>query len=175
MQKTVITYGVIAGLILTVVGYATKSLWMGDDGKMNMELSMVLGYLNMIVALSMVFFGIRQFREKQLGGKITFGRAFMTGLFITLIASAFYVIGWMIYYHNSDMAQTFPVQYLDHMKEKWTAAGLSATEIDAKSETFARNMEMYKNPVIMAGMTLMEILPVGLFITLLSALILKKK
>ena len=175
MQKTVITYGVIAGLILTVVGYATKSLWIGDDGKMNMDLSMILGYLNMIVALSMVFFGIRQYREKHTGGTITFGRAFKVGFFICLIASVFYVVGWMIYYNTSDMAQTFPVQYLEHMKQKWTAAGLSAAEIDAKSATFARNMEMYKNPVIMAGMTLMEILPVGLVITLLSALILKKK
>ncbi len=175
MQKTVITYGVIAGLILTIVGFATKSLWMSDDGKMNMDLSMILGYLNMIVALSMVFFGIRQFREKYSGGKISFGRAFKVGFFICLIASAFYVIGWMIYYHNSEMAQTFPVQYLDHMKQKWTTAGLTAAEIDEKSASFARNMEMYKNPVIMAGMTLMEILPVGLIITLLSALILKKK
>jgi hypothetical protein len=42
---------------------------------------------------------------------------------------------------------------------------------------FARDLslEMYKNPVIMAGITLMEILPVGLLITLISSFILKKK
>ncbi|MDQ3017136.1 MAG: DUF4199 domain-containing protein, partial [Bacteroidota bacterium] len=146
-----------------------------EDGRMNMELSIVLGYLNMLISLSMVFFGIRQFREKHLGGKITFKKAFAIGFLICLIASAFYVVGWMIYYNVSDMAQTFPIQYLEYMKEKWTAAGLSATEIDAKAAAYASNMEMYKNPVIMAGMTLMEILPVGLVITFLSALILKKK
>ena len=34
--------------------------------------------------------------------------------------------------------------------------------------------EMYKNPLIRFGMTLMEIVPVGLIITLLSAFLLKR-
>jgi hypothetical protein len=34
---------------------------------------------------------------------------------------------------------------------------------------------MYKNPFVNAGMTYMEILPVGLLVSLISALILKRK
>jgi len=60
-------------------------------------------------------------------------------------------------------------------KEKWAEAGMTTEQINAKAEGYAKNMELYKNPVIMAGMTLMEILPVGLIITLISALILKRK
>ena len=129
----------------------------------------------MIISLSMIFFGIRQYRERHLGGKISFGKAFKVGFLIALVASVIYVIGWMIYYNTSEVAQNFPAQYLEHMKEKWAEAGMSTEQINTKAEGFARNMELYKNPVIMAGMTLMEILPVGLIITLISALILKRK
>ena len=109
-------------------------------------------------------------------GKITFGKAFKVGILITLIASVMYVIGWLIYYNTSDMAQTFPAQYLEHLKEQWKASGMSAEEINEKAATTQKNMEMYaNNPVIMIGMTLMEIFPVGLLITLISAFILKRK
>ena len=175
MQKTVLTFGVISGLIIAVLWMATRSLWMDPDGQMDMSKGELIGYTNMIVALSMIFFGIRQYRERYLGGHITFGKAFKVGLFITLIASAIYVIWWMVYFNTSEVAQTFPEQYLQHMKEQWAAAGMTSDEINQKTQGFEKNLELYKNPVIMAGMTLMEILPVGLIISLLSALILKRK
>lgn len=175
MQKTVLTFGVISGLIVVGLWHATRSLWMGENGEMDMSKGELFGYINMIVALSMIFFGIRQFRERHLGGKISFGKAFKVGFLISLIASAIYVIGWMIYYNTSDIAQTFPAQFMEHWKEQLTASGMTADQINAKMAEYDKNWELYKNPVIMAGMTLMEILPVGLIITLISALILKKK
>jgi hypothetical protein len=36
-------------------------------------------------------------------------------------------------------------------------------------------MDMYKNPIFRFALTIMEVLPVGLVITLLSALLLKRK
>jgi hypothetical protein len=175
MQKTVLTFGIISGLIIVVLWMATRSLWMDPDGQMDMFKGEIIGYTNMIVALSMIFFGIRQYREGYMGGQITFGKAFKVGLFITLIASAIYVIWWMVYFNTSEVAQSFPEQYLQHMKEQWAASGMSSAEVQQKTEGFEKNMELYKNPLVMAGMTLMEILPVGLIVTLISALILKRK
>jgi hypothetical protein len=91
------------------------------------------------------------------------------------VASAIYVIGWMIFFNISEIAQTFPEQYMEYMKEQWAAKGLSVDEINEKSKKIEMNFENYKNPVIMAGMTLLEILPVGILISLISALILKRK
>jgi|SRR5687768_13509122 len=175
MQKTVLTFGLIAGLIVVILWHATRPLWMDADGKMNLDSSEIIGYTNMIVALSMIFFGIKQFRDRYSGGVISFKRAFTVGFLIALVASAIYVIGWMIYYNVSESAQNFLPQYLEHMKEQWAAKGLSEEEINQRTAGFQKNVELYENPIIMAGMTLMEILPVGLLITLISALILKKK
>src|SRR5579872_1258831 len=94
MRKVVLTYGVIAGLIICVL-MVVVGLGTSDHG--DYSLSVVLGYATMIVALSMVFFGIRQYRDAYSGGAIKFGRAFLIGLYITLIASVFYVAGWKIY------------------------------------------------------------------------------
>jgi uncharacterized protein DUF4199 len=82
----------------------------------------------------------------------------------------------MIFYNTNEVAQTFPEQYLAHMREQWASAGMSADEINTKIAGYEKNMEMYSNNyLVFAGMTMMEILPLGIVITLLSALILKRK
>ena len=138
MKKTVITFGLISGLIIIVLGYTTTNLFTDESGKMDFSKGELFGYINMIVALSMIFFGVRQYRERYLGGKISFGQAFKAGLLITLIASTLYVIGWMVYFHTSESAQTFPIQYLEHMKVKWASAGMSQEEITQKSARFGK-------------------------------------
>lgn len=175
MKRTVLTFGLISGFIILLLGTATRPIWMGDQGKMDMSTGELLGYINMLIALTMVFFGIRQYREKQPGGLLTFGQAFKVGILITLVASVIYVAGWMIYYYTSETAQTFPAQYLAYMKEQWNAKGLPADEIASRVEGYEKNMALYNNPFIMFLMTFFEIFPVGLLITLISAFLLKKK
>ena len=107
-------------------------------------------------------------------GTITFGNAFKIGILITLVASLFYVIGWMIYYHSTDSASNFLEQYMEYTATKMEAAGSTQTEIDEFKKESIDFAEMYKNPLVMAGVTLLEIFPVGLIISLLSSLILKR-
>ncbi|MBK9984572.1 MAG: DUF4199 domain-containing protein [Saprospiraceae bacterium] len=144
MQKTVFTFGLISGLIIVVLGFATQALLMGDNGEMDMSKGEIFGYLTMIVALSMIFFGIRQFRDRHLSGLISFGQAFKVGFLIALIASAIYVIGWMVYYNTSETAHNFPAKYLEHMKEQWAASGISQDEINARSAGLAKTWNHIK-------------------------------
>ena len=60
---------------------------------------------------------------------------------------------------------------LDEMK----ASGASQVEIDKKTKEMENFARMYKNPFFNAMMTYAIILPVGLIVTLISALILKRK
>lgn len=175
MQKIIWTFGLIGGAVVTLLMLTTSSLWMGDDAPMDMGTGEILGYVSMIVALSTIFFGIRSYRDKHLGGRITFGKAFRVGLLITLVASVIYVAGWMLYFNVSEAAQQFPDRYLDYLVAQMHEAGKSQAEIDAETAKYRENMELYKNPLVMTGVTLMEILPVGLLITLASSLILKRK
>jgi amino acid transporter len=170
MRRIVITYGLIAGAIVCAMMYLTMPI--GKE-KNDFEMGEILGYVSMIVALSMVFFGVKIFRDKHLEGKITFGKGFVTGLYITLIAAVMYCVGWEIYYNTaaSDFMANYTTNYIEKMQEE----GASQQEIDEMTAEMASMSEMYKNPVIRFGMTFMEIFPVGLLISLISAGILRRK
>ena len=175
MRRTVIKYGLLAGAILVAFFMTTKGLWISADGKIDMAKGEIFGYTNMILSLSMIFFGVRHYRNNYLEGKIKFGKAFWVGFLIAMVASAIYVIGWMIYANVTGSAQDFMDQYLEYYKLKWVESGMQAEEIANKTAEFQKNAELYQNPFVMALFTLIEILPVGLLVALISAFLLKKK
>ena len=87
MKKTVLTFGLIAGLVICVL--MGGSLLVAD--KIGSGHSMLLGYTMMVASFLLVYFGIRSYRDNNLGGQISFGRAFTCGLLITLITTVCYV------------------------------------------------------------------------------------
>ena len=124
-----------------------------------MENGELVGYSTMIVALSLIFFGIKSYRDNHLQGSITFGKALKVGLLITLIASLIYAITWEVIYNTMT---DFVTQMGDKYFEKLKAEGSTQAEIDEYKA-------IYENPFIRFAMTLMEIAPVGILISLLSA------
>lgn len=170
MKKTVLTYGPIAGVVIVLL----MALFIGIMGKeQDFQVGEILGYASMIVALSTIFVGIRKYRDDELGGMITFGKAFQVGLLITLVASAIYVAAWM-FYSAGGGANEMMTAYLDQMVEKMEASGATQAEIDAKVSEMEQFQEMYKNPIVKIGITFLEIFPVGLIISLIAAGLLRK-
>ncbi len=169
MKKNVLVFGLIAGAIVSV--FAASVAFVGDNS--DYDHSMLVGYAAMLVAFSFAFVGIKNYRDKYNGGLITFGKAFKTGFFISLIASTMYVITWMIVFHF--FVPDFMDKYAEHMLKQAAAKGASAAEIAATTSEMATYKELYKNPVMVALLTYMEILPVGILVTLISAFILKRK
>jgi putative exporter of polyketide antibiotics len=171
MKKIVLIYGLIAGAIVGSMLLITMPLY--ESGALKFENGELLGYTTMVVALSLVFFGIKSYRDNHLGGSIKFGNAAKVGLLITLIASLLYAVSWEITYNN--MKGDFIKQYSEKQSQKMKAKGASEAEIVASEKKMAEYGELYKNPIIRFAMTLMEIMPVGIIISLLSAALLRKK
>lgn len=173
MKKNILIYGVISGLIAASLMLFNMSYLSHCEGKVDFDTSMVIGYAGMLIAFSLVFIGIRNYRNNYNNGLISFGKAFKIGILIVLIASTFYVVAWMIdfFYFNPD----FMDKYSAHMLDKLKASGSPQAEIDKEAKDMADFAVLYKNPLVNAGMTYLEILPVGLVVTLISALILKRK
>ena len=69
----------------------------------------------------------------------------------------------------------FVDKYASYVVEKAKASGASQQVIDAKLQQMKSFKEMYNNLFINAAITLLEPLPVGLLVTLISAAILTKK
>lgn len=135
--------------------------------------NMVMGFTLMILAFSFIFVGIKNYRDKFNNGVISFGKAFKIGISIALIASTVYVVTWLIAYYG--FIPDFMDKYAAHVIDQARAAGKSTVEINKAIAEMADYKEMYKTPIGVILLTYMEILPVGLVITLISALILKRK
>jgi hypothetical protein len=170
MKKNVLVFGLISGLIISVLMIIFMAITKANP---DYEIGMILGYTSMLLSFSFVFVGIKNFRDKYNEGMINFGKAFKIGLFITLISSTFYVITWLFEFYF--FIPNFMNDYADHMLKTVQTSGASQAEIDATIAQMASYKEMYKNPIFIILLSYMEVLPVGLIITTLSALILKKK
>src|SRR6202789_3058376 len=96
MKKTVLTFGLIAGLMISVLMDGSVLL----AHKIGSGHSLVLGYSNMGASFLLIYFGIRSYRDNALAGQISFGRAFACGILITLISSVCYVVMWEVLYFN---------------------------------------------------------------------------
>ena len=168
MKKRTLIFGLISGLFVTTV----MDIGMANIYDTDKQGSMVFGYATMLVAFSLIFVSIKTWRDNN-GGSISFGRAFRIGLSITLIASTIYVLGWMIEYY------VFFPDFYDksefHSIAKLKAAGATLSQIQAKTQYYEQLKQMIKNPLVHAFMTYIEILPVGLLVSLIAALILKRK
>jgi hypothetical protein len=170
MKKIVWTFGLIAGGILGVV-IATMPLYL--NGTMNFDHAEIVGYTVMVLAFVLVFLGIRSYRENVGGGAITFGKAFQVGILVTLVACTVYVATWEIVYFN--FLPDFADKYAALTLEKMRTRGATEAAIARTAEEMGKFKVWYKNPLLNAGMTYLEVFPVGLVVTLVSAAILRRK
>lgn len=173
MKKIILSHGLIAGIIVAILMLATVNYLSHCEGNVDYGTSMLIGYASMLLALSLVFVGIRTYRNKYNGGVISFGRAFKVGMLIVLIAATIYVIAWLVdfYFFIPDFAEKYSAHGLDQLR----AGGASQLKIDEKTKEMAEMVKMMKNPLMNALFTYAEILPVGILVTLVSSLILKRK
>jgi hypothetical protein len=169
MRKSVLTYGLVAGVILSVTMLATVPF----QDRIGFDKGWLVGYATMVVAFLMVYFGIRSYRDDVAGGSVTFGRALAVGLSITLVASACYVVTWEFVLHQ--LVPDFADKYAAYAVESARKAGATDAEIAEKVKEMAEFKEMYRNPFVNVAMTLLEPLPVGLLFTFVSAGMLSRK
>lgn len=169
MKKTVLVFGLLSGAVAAALMFTTLPFadWIG------FERGLIVGYTTIIISFLLVFFGIRSYRENVGGGSITFGRAFAVGILITLISCVCYVVAWEVLYYK--FMPDFADKYAAHVLEKAKAAGATAEAIQAKMDEVKQLKHILDNPLLNAAATFIEPFPVGLVITLISALILRKR
>jgi hypothetical protein len=170
MKRNVLVYGIISGLCVAIFMsfsvaycYAANSF----DG------SMLVGYMAMLLSFSVIFVGVKNYRDQHSGGMISFGKALQISLYMTLIASTMYVIGWMIAYYNF-----FP-DFMEKLASYQLSPGkvnqMTPAEVAGVREQMETFRHWYATPVGVAAATYMEILPLGIVVSLITAIILKRK
>jgi Protein of unknown function (DUF4199) len=169
VKKTVLTFGLIAGVIISVL--MDGSLLLAD--KIGSSHSMALGYTIMVASFLLIYFGIRSYRDNELAGQISFGRAFACGILITLVTTVCYVATWEVLYFN--FMPHFMDGYFAAQIHKVQSSGLDPATIAARVAAIQRSAQLYQNPFVNMAYTFIEPFPVGLIITLVSAAVLRRK
>lgn len=173
MKKIVLTFGAISGLIISIF----MLLFIHFSGaERDFKVAEIIGFAVIFLASALIFFAIKSYRDNHNGGVVSFGKAFLIGLYITLIASAIHTTGWMIYYQagpgKEHMAEYFN-SYVEEVKES------DKSEEDKQKEIaeLEQQREMFAaNPLLVALVTFLSEVPTGgIPISLISALILMRK
>lgn len=173
MKKIIYQFGLIAGVIVSAMLILATNIFSGIED-FNYDLGQLTGYASMLVAFSTIFVGVKRHRDRNLGGVITFKKALAIGLAITLIASALYVITWMVISGGAN-AEALMDTYFQQAIDQANNSGKSAEAIKAEVDKLNRMKENYGNPIVKILITLSEIFPVGLVVSIISAFILRKK
>jgi hypothetical protein len=167
MLRIILIYGAVGGLIVAVPMVVSMLTLTEDTVPENAAL---YGYLSMLLAFTMVFVGVKHYRDKVLGGVIRFLPALGVGLGISAVASLFWVVGWEI---TLATGFDFGTAYLDSLVAAAQARGAPAAEIEQIRAETAEFLAMYANPLFRVPITFVEMFPIGALISLFSAAVLR--
>lgn len=165
-MRYALVYGAIAGAIAVGVIIAGIALKLPSHFQ-----SEWFGYTVMLIALSMIFVGVKRYRDVECGGVIGFKRAVAVGLGIAAVAGVIYVATWETYVALSgiDYMGDYSAKALADMR----AAGASPAEIASTSAELRDLAISMRNPLVRIPMVFLEIFPVGLLVALVSAALLR--
>jgi hypothetical protein len=169
MKKDVWKYGLLSGLVLAIA----MGLTVPFEHHIKASYGMAVGYTIMVLSFLIVFVGVKHYRDTVCGGSITFGRAFSTGALMMLIACICYVAMWEVL--SATVEKNFAHEYAASMVKHAQDSGLQGAALDAKIADAHQFEVMYSNPLYRMSMTMLEPLPVGLVMAVVTAGILRRK
>lgn len=168
MKRTVLRYGLISGLVIFVLFVLSYAIF---GSSTDFDTREVFGYAAIILSLLFVFFGIKHYRDKENAGRLSFGKGLKVGLLITLIPAAVFGLFSVIYTEviNPDFQETYYSHYMAEMQKTMTPEKFEV----AKAE-FESQKAMFANPLFNFGLMFFTVFIIGVIISVISTLILKR-
>lgn len=170
MHKIVWRFGLLSGVVLGGL-LAASVPWMRSES-IDFDQAALFGYASMVAAFVFVFLGIRAYRNEVGDGSLGFGRGLAVGALITVVAATVYVVTWQVL--HTVFIPDFVERYADHSLAAMRADGATAEVIRRAEEDMARFATLYANPFFRVGITYLEVIPVGLVVSAVSAVVLRR-
>ena len=171
MKKDVLKYGLLSGLALAILLAVTVPF--EHQHHTSEGWGLAVGYTIMVLSFLIVFVGVKHYRDTECGGSITFGRALAAGALMMLISCACYVAMWEAL--TATVEKNFAHEYTAVLVKRAQNSGLQGAALEARIAEARKFEAMYSNPLYRASMTLLEPLPVGIVMALVTAGILRRK
>ncbi len=169
MLRKILGYGTIAGAVVAIPMCAMTLF----PEHVPLAYGALIGYTTMLIALSTVFVAIKRYRDQDRGGVIGFWRALGLGLAISFVASVLYVASWEAVQAatHMDFASDYAAAVIRGQQKKGVS-GEALAKVTAEMEQFKID---YANPLFRLPMTFIEIFPVGVLVSLISAGLLRNR
>lgn len=169
MFRKILSYGLVAGLVAGIPVSAVAIA--GHRTGLSETASMAISYLIMLIALSLVFVAIKRQRDVELGGVIRFWPALGLGIGISVFAGIVYVAAFEAL--AAILHFDFAIVYSNAMIQQARASGASAAELAAVTAKAAQVRAQLSDPLFLLPMVFIEIFPVGVLVSLISASLLR--
>ncbi|WP_350284530.1 DUF4199 domain-containing protein [uncultured Croceitalea sp.] len=167
MKKTILRYGLYGAITICILfllaWYLGKGLsYSGQE---------IIGYASMIISLGFVYFGIKHYRDKENEGKLTFKKAMVIGIMISLITALAFGLIDVVYIEliNPDFSTEYYTHMVDEMKNS-----LSPDEFELKLAEMESQKELFANPLFSFAIMALTVFVIGFIISLISSLILQR-
>lgn len=171
MKNIVWKFGLLAGAILLI--WVTSEWLLGRDiDPQYFSSGEKIGYTIMVLAMGLIFFAIKQVRDKELGGTLSFGKGLTIGTVTNLIASTIFGLFNIVYLRL--LSPDFLSIYNQHFRQGIVNSKLPQVEIDAQLAQLDASKELYLNPEFNAFIMFATVFLIGLAVTLISATVLRK-
>ncbi|WP_103069735.1 DUF4199 domain-containing protein [Aquimarina sediminis] len=168
MKNTILRYGIYSAISICLL--ALLSWFLGK--KLDYSIQEIIGYAGIIVSLLFVFFGIKHYRDKENNGLVSFGKAFLIGILITLFASL--AFGLLDIVYNKLINPDFVSEYYAHYAEKMKSS-LPPSEFQIKLKELEAQKELFSNAYMSFLLMAVTVFIIGFIISLISAFILQRK
>lgn len=168
MKSTLLKFGTYSFLTALILFFIALTVF----GNMDYGTQEVIGYASIILSLIFIFPGIKHFRDTVNHGSVSFGKAFVVGLLIALCAGiGFAVIDYIFTaYINPDFLDNYMAHQLTEMEKT-----LPAAEFETQKAAMEQQMKDFGSSGFMAFIMFITVVLIGIIISLISALILKRK
>ena len=168
MNSIVLKYGLYATSIVVGIPFL---MWVFIAGEPNYDLGEIIGYATMVLCMTFVFLGIREYRDRQLNGTIPFGQALKVGVLIALIPSTAFGIYDLLYvaYLDPGFYDAYYSQYIADLQ-----SSLPKEELEAAIAEVEAQKAIFTNPLMQFLVMFLTVFLIGFVVSLLSSMILKK-
>lgn len=148
------------------------SYFIFPHGPESMAKQEVVGYVGIFLGLVAIFFAVKHHRDRNLGGKISFGKAFGLGMVVATVAGfivgifTIVVLGW--FYPD------FGAEYMEYYRTSLEASGASPAELAQKNLEMEQMIPLMNNLPFQGAVMMLTVVFIGLLHSLVSALVLRR-
>jgi hypothetical protein len=160
LMKNALNWGVIMGIVLII--YSLLMFFL------DLSLEKWVSWVSYIFIIGVLVLGTINYRDKALGGVMTYGQALGFGVMTILFASIINAIYFYVFVVFID--PEFINKMLAQTEEMYVKQGLSEQQI----ETAMGMVKKFMNPILMCLISIPSTVFMGLIISLITSAIFKK-